>query len=88
MISMKHNDGFTLMVRCKCGWVTHIRCVNRATAVIEGQKIYHCPNCWNDDLTFIMKKGQFKAEELREAVKNELRKAVKNGLRKAVKNEL
>jgi len=39
---------------------------------MEGRKIYHCPNCWNDDLTFIMKKGQFKAEELREAVKNEL----------------
>ena len=85
MISMKHNDGFTLMVRCKCGWITHIRCASRATAVMEGRKIYHCPNCWNDDLTFIMKKGQFKAEELREAVKNELRKAVKDGLRRAVK---
>lgn len=72
MISTKHNNGFTLMVRCKCGWITHIRCANRATAVTEGQKIYYCPNCQDNDLTFIMKKGQFKIEELKEAIKNEL----------------
>lgn len=74
MISTKHNNGFTLMVRCKCGWITNIRCVNRATAVMEGQKIHCCPNCQDNDLTFIMKKGQFQIEELKEAIKNELRK--------------
>ena len=72
MISTKHNNGFTLMVRCKCGWITHIRCVNRATAITEGRKIYYCPNCQDNDLTFIMKKGQFKADEFKEVVKNEL----------------
>ena len=72
MISTKYNNGFTLMIRCKCGWIAHIHCVNRTATVAEGRKIYYCPNCCDDDLTFIMKKGQFKAEELREAVKNEL----------------
>lgn len=74
MISTKHNNGFTLMIRCKCGWITHIRCANRATTIMEGQKIHYCPNCQDNDLTFIMKKGQFQTEELKEAVKNELRK--------------
>ena len=72
MISAKHNNGFTLMVRCKCGWITRIRSENRAKAVMEGQKIYYCPNCQDNDLTFIMKKGQFNIEELKEAIKNEL----------------
>lgn len=72
MISTKHNNGFTLMVWCKCGWITHIRCANRSTAVMEGQKIYYCQNCQDNDLTFIMKKGQFKIGELKEAIKNEL----------------
>lgn len=72
MISTKHNKGFTLMVRCKCGWITSIRCADRETAVMKGQRIYYCPNCWDDDLTFIMKKGQFKAVEMKEAIKNEL----------------
>ena len=61
--------GFTLMVRCKCGWIAHIRCVNRATAIKEVQKIHCCPNCQDNDLTFIMKKGQLKIEELKEAIK-------------------
>ena len=74
MTSTKQNNGFTLMVRCRCGWTTNIRCVNRATAVMEGQKVYYCQNCQGDDLTFIMKKGQFKIDELKEAIKNELRK--------------
>lgn len=72
MISTKHNKSFTLMVRCKCGWRALIRCTNRATVITEGQKIYCCPKCQDDDLTFIMKKGQFKTEELKEAIKNEL----------------
>lgn len=72
MISTKHNNGFTLIIQCRCGWTTLIRCVNRATAVTEGQKIYYCPNCQDNDFTFVMKKGQFKIEELKEAIKNEL----------------
>lgn len=72
MTSTKHNNGFTLMVRCKCGWITRIRSENRAKAVMEGQKIHYCPNCLDNDLTFIMKKGQFNIEELKEAIKNEL----------------
>ena len=38
MTSMKHNNGFTLMVQCKCGWITRIRSENRARAVMEGQQ--------------------------------------------------
>lgn len=72
MTSTKHNNGFTLMVWCKCGWITRIRSENRAKAVMEGQKIHYCPNCQDNDLTFIMKKGQFNIEELKEAIKNEL----------------
>ena len=72
MTSTKHNNGFTLMVRCRCGWITRIRSENRAKAVMEGQKIHYCPNCQDNDLTFIMKKGQFNTEELKEAIKNEL----------------
>ena len=74
MISTKHNNGFTLMVRCKCGWITHIRSENRTVAMAEGRKIHCCPNCQDNDLTFIMKKGQYNIEELKEAIKNELRK--------------
>ena len=72
MISTKHNNGFTLMVRCKCGWTTHIRCADRVTAMMREQKIRCCPYCYDNDLTFIMKKGQFKVEELKEAIKNEI----------------
>lgn len=72
MTSTKHNNGFTLMVRCRCGWITRIRSENRAKAVMEEQKIHYCPNCQDNDLTFIMKKGQFNIEELKEAIKNEL----------------
>ena len=72
MIETKVDRSFTLLAECKCGWVSVTRCANRGIAIKELDKIHFCPNCLANDLIFMLKKGQYKSDELKEAIKKEV----------------